>query len=262
MEINSIINLIEILRGENGCPWDRKQTPETIAVYLLEEVYELVDAIESKDPDGVCEELGDVLFHILFLSILFREMGHFDIKDAIDFNVEKMTRRHPHVFGNQRIDSVEEVRAKWHQIKKEEKSLTKKESILDSVPAGFPALMRAYRVSERAAKTGFDWNDISGVMQKVEEEWSELKNVLKRENQSQKDQDLLALEFGDVLFTLVNVARFARIHPETALRNSTKKFITRFKYMEKLITESRRNIESVSQEEKDELWEEAKANLG
>ncbi|MGD8891929.1 MAG: nucleoside triphosphate pyrophosphohydrolase [Desulfobacterales bacterium] len=261
MEINSIINLIEILRGENGCPWDRKQTPETIAVYLLEEVYELVDAIESKDPDGVCEELGDVLFHILFLSILFREMGHFDIKDAIDFNVEKMTRRHPHVFGNQRIDSVEEVRAKWHQIKKEEKSLTKKESILDSVPAGFPALMRAYRVSERAAKTGFDWNDISGVMQKVEEEWSELKNVLKRENQSQKDQDLLALEFGDVLFTLVNVARFARIHPETALRNSTKKFITRFKYMEKLITESRRNIESVSQEEKDELWEEAKANL-
>lgn len=261
MEINSIIDLIEILRGENGCPWDRKQTPETIAVYLLEEVYELVDAIESKDPDGVCEELGDVLFHILFLFILFREMGHFDIKDAIDFNVEKMTRRHPHVFGNQRIDSVEEVRAKWHQIKREEKSLTKKESIIDSVPTGFPALMRAYKVSERAAKTGFDWNDISDVMQKVEEEWSELKNVLKRENQSQKDQDLLALEFGDVLFTLVNVARFARIHPETALRNSTKKFITRFKYMEKLITESRRNIESVSQEEKDELWEEAKANL-
>ena len=261
MEINSISDLIEILRGENGCPWDRKQTPETIAVYLLEEVYELVDAIESKDPDGVCEELGDVLFHILFLSILFREMGHFDIKDAIDFNVEKMTRRHPHVFGNESVDTVEDVRALWHQIKKEEKSLAKEASILDSVPAGFPALMRAYRVSERAAKTGFDWNDISGVMQKVEEEWSELKNVLKRENQSQKDQDLLALEFGDVLFTLVNVARFARIHPETALRNSTKKFITRFKYMEKLITESRRNIESVSQEEKDELWEEAKANL-
>jgi len=261
MEINSIIDLIEILRGENGCPWDRKQTPKTIAVYRLEEVYELVDAIESKDPDGVCEELGDVLFHILFLSILFREMGHFDIKDAIDFNVEKMTRRHPHVFGNESVDTVEDVRALWHQIKKEEKSLAKEASILDSVPAGFPALMRAYRVSERAAKTGFDWNDISGVMQKVEEEWSELKNVLKRENQSQKDQDLLALEFGDVLFTLVNVARFARIHPETALRNSTKKFITRFKYMEKLITESRRNIESVSQEEKDELWEEAKANL-
>jgi tetrapyrrole methylase family protein/MazG family protein len=261
MEINSIIDLIEILRGDNGCPWDRKQTPGTLAAYLLEEVYELVDAIESKDPDGVCEELGDVLFHVLFLSELFREMGHFDIKDVVNLNVEKMTRRHPHVFGNERVDNVEEVRARWHQIKKEEKSLAKKASILDSVPAGFPALMRAYRVSERTAKTGFDWNDIIGVMQKVEEEWSELKTVLKKENRSPKDQDLLALEFGDVLFTLVNVARFAHIQPETALRNSTKKFEKRFKYMEKLIAESRRNIESVSQQEKDELWEEAKAKL-
>jgi tetrapyrrole methylase family protein/MazG family protein len=262
MEINSIIELIERLRGENGCPWDRKQTPKTIAVYLIEEVYELVDAIESGDPDGVCEELGDVLFHILFIAGLFREMGHFNIKDVVDLNVEKMTRRHPHVFGNESVDTVEDVGARWHQIKMEEKSLAKKASILDSVPAGLPALMRAYRISERAAKTGFDWNDISGVMQKVEEEWSELKAVLKRESRASKDQDLLALEFGDVLFTLVNVARFAHIHPETALRNSTKKFENRFKYTEKLIIESRRNIESVSQQEMDELWEEAKANLG
>jgi tetrapyrrole methylase family protein / MazG family protein len=228
---------------------------------LIEEVYELVDAIESEDPDGVCEELGDVLFHILFLSVLFREMGHFDIKDVVNLNVEKMTRRHPHVFGNERVDSVEEVRVRWHQIKKEEKSLGKEASMLDSVPAGFPALMRAYRISERAAKTGFDWNDICGVMQKVEEEWSEFKAVLERENQAPTDQDRLALEFGDVLFTLVNVARFAHIHPETALRNSTKKFENRFKYMEKLIAARRKNMESVSQEEKDELWEEAKANL-
>ncbi|MGB2929528.1 MAG: nucleoside triphosphate pyrophosphohydrolase [Desulfobacterales bacterium] len=262
MEINSIIELIERLRGENGCPWDRKQTPKTIAVYLIEEVYELVDAIESGDPDGVCEELGDVLFHILFIAGLFREMGHFNIKDVVDLNVKKMTRRHPHVFGNESVDTVEDVGARWHQIKMEEKSLAKKASILDSVPAGLPALMRAYRISERAAKTGFDWNDISGVMQKVEEEWSELKAVLKRESRASKDQDLLALEFGDVLFTLVNVARFAHIHPETALRNSTKKFENRFKYTEKLIIESRRNIESVSQQEMDELWEEAKANLG
>ncbi|OQY14122.1 MAG: nucleoside triphosphate pyrophosphohydrolase [Desulfobacteraceae bacterium 4572_187] len=261
MGINSIIDLIEILRGENGCPWDRKQTPKTIAVYLLEEVYELVDAIESGDTSSICEELGDVLFHILFLSGLFREMGHFDIKDVVDLNIEKMTRRHPHVFGNERLDSIEEVRVRWHQIKKQEKSRAKKASILDSVPAGFPALMRAYRVSERAAKTGFDWNDISGVMQKVEEEWSEFKAVLERENRTPTDKDLLALEFGDVLFTLVNVARFAHIHPETALRNSTKKFEKRFKYMEKMIAKSRRNIESVSQEEKNELWEETKANL-
>lgn len=262
MEINSIIELIEILRGENGCPWDRKQTPKTIAVYLIEEIYELVDAIESGDPGDVCEELGDVLFHILFIAGLFCEMGHFSIKDVIDLNVKKMTRRHPHIFGNERVDSVEDVRERWHQIKMEEKSLAKKASVLDSVPTGLPALMRAYRLSERAAKTGFDWNDIFGVMQKVEEEWSELKAMLERENHVTKDQDLLALEFGDVLFTLVNVGRFANINPETALRNSTKKFEKRFKYMEKLITESRRSIVSVSQGEMDELWEEAKANLG
>lgn len=262
MEIISIIELIEILRGENGCPWDRKQTPKTIAVYLIEEIYELVDAIESGDPGDVCEELGDVLFHILFIAGLFREMGHFSIKDVVDLNVKKMTRRHPHIFGNERVDSVEDVRERWHQIKMEEKSLAKKASVLDSVPTGLPALMRAYRLSERAAKTGFDWNDIFGVMQKVEEEWSELKAMLERENHVSKDQDLLALEFGDVLFTLVNVGRFANINPETALRNSTKKFEKRFKYMEKLITESRRSIVSVSQGEMDELWEEAKANLG
>ena len=261
MEINSITELIESLRSENGCPWDKKQTPKTIAVYLLEEVYELVDAIESGGPGAVCEELGDVLFHILFLSNLFREMGHFDIKDVVDLNIEKMIRRHPHVFGNERVDSVEAVRVRWHQIKKEEKNLDKAASILDSVPAGFPALMRAYRISERAAKTGFDWDDIFDVMQKVEEEWSEFKALLERENRDPTDQDFLVLEFGDVLFTLVNVARFAHIHPETALRKSTKKFENRFKYMEKLIAESRRNIESVSQEEKDELWEEAKAKL-
>jgi tetrapyrrole methylase family protein / MazG family protein len=262
MEIKSIIQLIERLRSENGCPWDRKQTPNTLSVYLLEEVYELVDAIDSGDPMGVCEELGDVLFHILFLSGLFREMGHFDIKDVVDLNVEKMTRRHPHVFGDERVDSVEEVRARWHQIKKEEKSLAGKTSTLDSVPAGSPALMRAYRISERAAKTGFDWNDISGVMEKVQEEWSEFKAVLEKENRAPTDQDLLDLEFGDILFTLVNVARFAHIHPETALRKSTKKFENRFKYMEKMISERQRIIESLSQREMDELWEQAKATLG
>ncbi len=262
MGLNSIIDLIETLRGESGCPWDRKQTPRTIAVYLVEEVYELVDAIESGDHDGVCEELGDVLFHILFLAGLFREMGHFDIKDVVNLIVEKMTRRHPHVFGNDRVDGAEEVRARWHKIKMNEKNFAKKASILDSVPVGLPALMRAYRVSERAAKTGFDWSDISGVMQKVEEEWSELKTVLKEQNRVPKDQDLLDLEFGDVLFTLVNVARFTHIHPETALRDSTKKFEKRFKYMEKRIKESRREIESVPQEEMDELWEEAKGKFG
>ena len=143
----------------------------------------------------------------------------------------------------------------------QEKSHGPEGSILDSIPKRLPALMRAYRISERAAQTGFDWSDISGVMQKVEEEWSELQAALKGENQDPKDQDILALEFGDVLFTLVNVARFSNIHPETALRSSTKKFEKRFKHMEKEIAKSRRNLESLSQEEMDILWEEAKKNL-
>ena len=189
-------------------------------------------------------------------------MGRFDIQDVSDLNLEKMTRRHPHVFGDDRVDSVDEVRACWQKIKMKEKTLAPEASILDSVPSNLPALMRAYRISDRAAKTGFDWDDISGVMQKVEEEWAELKTALSRQDGTLQYQNHLALEFGDVLFTLVNVARFAQIHPELALRDSTKKFENRFKYMEKLIEKSRKDIGSVSQEKMDALWEAAKSKIG
>lgn len=258
MEVKVIIDLIETLRGENGCPWDKKQTPQTILAYLLEEIYELMDAVESGNPKEVCGELGDVLFHIFFLVSLFREMGHFDIKDVVDLNIKKMIHRHPHVFGNDNVDSADEVRKRWYKIKMEEKVPSSETSILDSIPSNLPALMRAYRISDRAARTGFDWEDISGVMKKVEEEWSELKTVLKKKKQSPEDHTRVALEFGDVLFTLVNVARFAGIHPETALRDSTKKFERRFRYMEKRISKGQKDIRSVSQEEMDVLWEQAK----
>jgi MazG family protein len=178
MEIDAIIDLIETLRGENGCPWDKKQTPQTILAYLLEETYELMDAVESGDPAEVCGELGDVLFHIFFLVSLFREMGHFDIKDIVNSNVKKMIHRHPHVFGDDDVDSADEVRKRWYKIKMEEKNASPEDSILDSIPSSLPALMRAYRISERAARTGFDWDDLSGVMKKVEVEWSELTAVL------------------------------------------------------------------------------------
>jgi len=259
MEIKAIVDLIETLRGENGCPWDRKQTPHTIVAYLLEEIYELMDAVESGNPEEVCGELGDVLFHIFFLASLFREKGHFDIKDVVDLNVRKMIHRHPHVFGNNKVDSAEDVKKQWYKIKMEEKDLSKGTSVLDSIPSNLPALMRAYRISDRAARTGFDWEDISGVMKKVEEEWSELTTVLKKQNQENHAQ--VALEFGDVLFTLVNIARFANIHPETALRDSTNKFEKRFRHMEKQISKGQKDIRSVSQEEKDVLWEQAKGSI-
>jgi MazG family protein len=262
MGIESVIDLIETLRGKNGCPWDRKQTPQTILAYLLEETYELMDAVESDEPEEICGELGDVLFHIFFLISLFTEKGYFGTKDVIDQNVEKMIRRHPHVFGTDSVDSADDVRKKWYKIKMEEKNASSAVSILDSIPASLPALMRAYRISERAARTGFDWEDLSGVMEKVEEEWSELKTELQRQKESGENQHHLALEFGDILFTLVNVARFADLHPETALRDATNKFEKRFRRMEKRISDSQRDIRSVSQQEKDALWEEAKDSIG
>jgi len=248
-------NLITTLRGENGCPWDRKQTPATMGRYMLEEVYELLEAIESGNPDEICEELGDVFFHILFIARLFQEKEIFGIEDVACKITEKMIHRHPHVFGNEKVNSADEVRVRWHKIKMKEKNTLSKKSVLDSVPAGLPALMRAYTISERAAKTGFDWDNISGVMEKTEEELAELKAELSDEKENQKN---VAMEFGDLLFSLVNLARFANIHPETALTDSIRKFEKRFKYMENIISESGRNLETVSMSEMDSLWEEAK----
>ena len=258
MGINALNKLIDALRGENGCPWDKKQTPRSMSVYLVEEIYELLEAIESGNTDDICEELGDVLFHILFIAKLFQEMGSFNIEDAASVTKEKMIRRHPHVFGNSKARRSDDLRKQWHCIKMNEKTRSVNKSILDSVPSGLPALRRAYRISERAARVGFDWDNISDVMQKVEEEWSELKTEL---NKSSENQASLALEFGDVIFTLINVARFTRIYPENALMDAIKKFENRFKHMEKIILKSGRKIESVSQDEMNRLWEEAKRKV-
>lgn len=253
LNINKLIELVETLRGENGCPWDKKQNPRTMAIYLLEEVYELVDAIESGNPDDIREELGDVLFHIFFVAKLFEEKGDFDAGDVAGLITEKMIRRHPHVFGSERAKNAGEVRKRWHTIKMNEKSGKKNGSVLDSVPNGLPALMRAYRISERAAGTGFDWDNIEEVMQKAEEEWAEFHGALKEKNKAD-----ISVEFGDILFTLVNVARFAAIHPETALKDSIKKFETRFRQLEKNLAETGRDLSSVSRSELDDLWENVK----
>jgi len=250
--LEDLIRLIETLRGENGCPWDKEQTPETLAVYLVEEVYELLDAIESGNPQQVCEELGDVLFQIFFMAELYNKMKHFDIYDTARTNTEKMIRRHPHVFGNVETGNTDEIRKRWHEIKMREKNKTTATSVLDSVPAKLPALMRAYRISERAAATGFDWDNISSVMEKVEEELSEFESAFLNK------KDEVSMEFGDILFTLVNVARFARIHPETSLTSAIKKFEKRFRYMEKELSEKQKKIESLTPDEVKLLWEEAK----
>lgn len=252
----AILNLIATLRGENGCPWDRKQNPSSASVYLIEETYELVEAILSDKDEAICEELGDVLFQVLFLLSLYQQAGRFTVSDVLAQNLEKMMRRHPHVFGEEEMDTAGEVVQRWKEIKQQEKgkshALT---SLLDSVPSGMPGLMRSYRISERAAGAGFEWDHLGAVIAQVEAEWAEFKAELPLEQaDGQVDKERAAMEFGDVLFSMINVARMAGLHPETALSRSTQKFIDRFKKMESLAAQKSMRFEDLPREEMEDLW--------
>ena len=252
--LEELMGLIETLRGEGGCPWDRRQTPETMAVYLLEETHELIEAIAAGDAAHVCEELGDVLFQLLFIASLFAEKGAFDLAEAAGGIRDKMIRRHPHVFGEKEVSGEGEVITQWEEIKRDEKAGRADASVLDRIPTGLPALARAYRVSERVAAEGFDWDDMAGVADKVEEEWREFREAL-----AAGDARQIEMEFGDLLFTLTNVARFAKIHPEISLAAATGKFERRYRLMESALAEGGRPLKSVPRDEVDRLWEQAKA---
>jgi len=261
LSLTRIHSIIQILLGKDGCPWDKKQTPETITRYILEESYELLDAVKNNDDANICEEVGDVLFLILFLVELMMSSGKFSFDDVIHKNTEKMISRHPHVFDQKSshkkhmdIRNHDDVLKQWNLIKEKEKKNKKPASVLDSVPTSMTPLMRAYQVSERTANLGFDWDNMEGVLEKVEEEWNEFKEALVTGNK--KD---ISLEFGDILFTLTNVARFAGIHPETALAGSVAKFEHRYRYMEKKLQKDNKKLDSIAREEIDLRWDEAKA---
>jgi len=230
--VKALVALVASLRGEHGCPWDQKQTPQTMLIYLMEEMYELADAIESDSVEDVREELGDVLFHIVFITRLFQETGDFSVNDVARDITEKMIRRHPHVFGTTRVDNTDEIRQNWYQIKQNEKKQSKKESVLDSVPIKLPALMRAYRIGERTARYGFDGEDRESLLAKLDSEFDQLKNSIKN-----SPSDRIAYNFGILLFSLVNLARLLKIHPETALSGAVKTFEKRFRQMEKAVSE-------------------------
>jgi len=254
--LNSLVEIIQTLRGKNGCPWDRKQTPETMWKCLVEEVYELLEAIEDGNTNDICDETGDVLFQLVFIAEIYREQGFFDLSDCIAKSAKKMIRRHPHVYGDLGLKNEEELFQRWESIKGEEKEEAGKkraESVLDSVPHGMPALLRSYKISERAVRSGFDWEDMDGVLEKVKEEWQEFTQAISR-----GEKDEISMEFGDILFTLANVARFAGIHPETALARSTDKFEKRFRLMESILAKKNRVLNDLSRTEKDSLWDEAK----
>ena len=256
--VADLFQLIDTLRGENGCPWDRKQTPASMATYLAEETFELIEAIESRDTAAVGEELGDVLFLLLFILRMYSDQGHFDLAQVAQQVTTKMVRRHPHVFSDNQADTPGQVKRQWQEIKQAEKDRVRPESIMDSVPSGLPALLRAYRVSERAAQAGFDWEALSGVLEKVDEEWAEFNRELTRNKAADGSRTDLAMEFGDLLFTLVNVARFAGFHPETALTGSVNKFVRRFKAMEAQLLARGLEVGALSPAELDTCWEDVK----
>jgi MazG family protein len=248
--MDELIQIIKRLRGPNGCPWDREQSSRSMVRFLIEEAYELAEAIAGDHAEHVREELGDVLFHVLFITQLHAEKGEFGL-DAVCREIgAKMKRRHPHVFGSVRVADSAEVVRNWQQIKRGEKKAGLPSSALDAVPSGLPSLMRAYAISEQAARLRFDWEDLPGVLEKLQEELSEFNAAAGR-----KDAAQTALEFGDILFTLVNVARFSGVHPETALAAAVQKFERRFRQLEAMAADSGRDLESMPQSEKDRIWE-------
>ena len=254
-QMERLARIVDTLRGDRGCPWDREQTPRSMTVYLVEEVHELVDAIMEADPAKICEELGDLLFHILFLESIFRGRGDFDLQDVARISAEKMIRRHPHVFGDKEAKTVEDVKNRWHRIKQREKAAAgEKKSLMDSVPRNLPTLVRAYRITERASRVGFDWPDTAGVMDKIKEEFAELEAAM-----AENDKAHVTEEVGDLLFSFVNLARFLRVHPETALADTVKKFEKRFVYIEEQLAGQNRCLEEATLEEMDALWEQAKS---
>jgi len=247
------VELMARLRGAGGCPWDQAQTPESLTPYIIEEAYELVEAIEEGDPGHVCEELGDLLFQIISQAQLAAEKGRFDVNEVVFAIHDKMTRRHPHVFADARAETPEEVRQNWVKLKARE-GKREKESVLGRVPRSLPSLLRARRITENAAEAGFDWSSPQEVMEKFEEEYKELRQSLDR-----NEPDRVEEEFGDLLFVMVNLSRFLGLDPERALNRALAKFERRFLYLEQRVAESGRSLEALSLEEMDRYWEEAKA---
>jgi nucleoside triphosphate diphosphatase len=263
-QFDKLVDLLAKLRSGEGCPWDREQTHESLKPNLLEETYEVLEAIDHGDPGHLSEELGDVLLQVLFHAQLEAEAGRFTVEDVIHELGEKLVRRHPHVFGAmsaaEKPRTAADVLARWEVIKQNERNEGKKTtSILDGVTATLPALMRALQIQERAARVGFDWPSIDGVIDKVEEECRELREARAGALRSDRPRHhRVEEEFGDLLFALVNLARFLQVNPEDSLRKATARFIERFHYIETQVRGSGKELRELTLEQMDRWWNEAK----
>jgi XTP/dITP diphosphohydrolase len=250
MYAQSFERLLRILNElREKCPWDKKQTIASLRIQTIEELYELTDAITESDWCGIKEELGDLLLHIVFYSRIAAEQGHFNINDVIEGICNKLVARHPHIYSDTVVENENEVKQNWEQIKLKEG----KKSVLSGVPPSLPAMVKCLRLQEKAKQVGFEWDKQEQVVEKIKEEWGELQEAIE-----EKNQEAVSEEFGDLLFSLINYARYLNIDPENALEKTNKKFKSRFEEMEVLALASNKNLKEMRLEEMDALWNRVK----
>lgn len=256
-EFYHLVDIVMRLRKE--CPWDKEQTHQSLRRCLLEESYEVLEAIDTNNLEELKKELGDLILQAIFHSVIAEEGGEFTLKEVLEEETKKLIIRHPHIFADVKVSGSEEVKKNWEAIKKKEG----RKSVLDGVPKELPALFRAYRIQEKASKVGFDWSNIEPIFEKIIEEINELKSVIeKRQNDNTNNNEYISeleSEFGDVLFALVNYARFLKINPEDALRRTIEKFIYRFNQIEKYADENNLDLKNLSLEDMDKIWNQTKS---
>jgi tetrapyrrole methylase family protein/MazG family protein len=248
-----LTEIVDTLMSENGCPWDKVQTRESLKPFLVEEVYETLEALDRNNPEEIKDELGDLLYQILFHAKISENRGEFNIQDVVQCISEKMVRRHPHVFQEGKLETPDEVVTQWEEIKKQEKISANRKSALDGVPKHLPGLLRAQKLQKKAAKQGFDWDEITSVFDKLDEEVAEFKEAIL----SGKETNIQA-ELGDILFVLVNIAKFKKIDAEEALRTTNNKFIQRFQYIEQQVAKQGKELKDTPLIELEQYWQEAK----
>lgn len=249
----TLVEVIATLRGENGCPWDREQTHTSLKSTLIEETYETVEAIDSGDPSKLKEELGDLLLNVMLQAQIAAENQDFTVYDVIDTLTEKLIRRHPHVFGNVEVENADDVVNNWEAIKSQEAGYEDRKSVVDGIPDALPALLRGQKIQKRVARVGFDWDNISDVIEKVDEELTEVKDSLK-ENDLNAAED----EIGDLLFSVVNLCRFVDLQAEETLRKANRKFVNRFKRLESVFEKQGKSLTDQTLAELDAVWERIK----